>query len=220
MDKTVKIRPYTDDAKSAALQGSSNGDQNNSPDLARKNAMLEEKTLDQLRIIEQLKESLKQEQVKTAEFAKRTAGLDANVLAVKEAQLEEEKSRSLENLKTIVQLRASLKQEQENSIEIAKRMADQDAKVRSLAELEANELAKKNAQIEEARNKSLEHLKTIEQLKASLAQEQEKIAGMAGNAAELEAKSTALALAEAKVRELTDALGKISSIAAVVKAGQ
>lgn len=222
MDKTVKIRAYPDDAKSNAAQGKPADDQINSFESAKLHTLLEEEkrlSLEQMRKIEQLRESLKQEQARTAELEKKAAGLDANALAVKDAQLEEEKSRSLENLKTIVQLRESLKQEQARTAEMVRNADEQEVKLKNLAVFEANELAKKNAQIEEARNKSLEHLKTIEQLKASLQQEQEKIAGMAGNAADLEAKTKALALSEAKVKELADALGKVAVIAAAVKAG-
>lgn len=217
MDKTVKIRAFPDDAKNVTASAAFSEDQNKALDLARKNVLLEEKTLDQFRIIEQLRESLKQEQAKTAELSQKTVSLDANELAVKEAQLEEEKSRSLENLKTIVQLRASLKQEQEKSLEITKKMADQDAKVRSLAELEAQELAKKNAQIEEVKSKSLEQTRIIEQLKASLQQEQTKAAEMADKLTSLEAKATGSAVMEAQVKELSTALSQIVTIATGVK---
>lgn len=103
------------------------------------------------------------------------------------------------------------------------------------------ELAKKNAQLEEEKKKSLEHLKTIEQLRHSLKQEQAKTAEMAMKTAGLEAKIKELteleakaknageleaiakvkesAELEAKVKELSAALGKISSIAAAGKAG-
>jgi len=221
MDKTVKIRAFSDDAKSVAPQSNLTDDHNKSIELANKNAQLEEErklSLEQLKIIEQLRESLKQEQAKMAEMAKKTAGMDANELAVKDAQLEEEKSRSLENLKMIVQLRESLKQEQAKTAEMAKNKAEQDAKLKDLAVLEASELAKKNAQIEDVKSKSLEYLNTIDQLKESLKQEQAKAAGMVDKTAELEVKTKELALLEAKVTELTEALGKISSIAATVKA--
>jgi chromosome segregation ATPase len=91
------------------------------------------------------------------------------------------------------------------------------------------ELAKKNAQLEEAKNKLLEHVKTIEQLRESLKQEQAKSAEMANMAVGLEAKLKALpeleskvkivAELEAKVKELSEVLGKISGIAATGKAG-
>ena len=81
------------------------------------------------------------------------------------------------------------------------------------------ELAKKNAQLEEVKGKLFEHLKTIEQLRESLKQEQARTAEMVRKTAGLEAKENKLAELEAKVKELTVALGKISNIAAAGKAG-
>lgn len=93
----------------------------------------------------------------------------------------------------------------------------------------ALEQAKKNALIAEEKNRLIEHLKTIEQLRESLKQEQAKAAGMAEKAVGLEAKVKELsgqesnakkvAELEAKVKELTEALGKISGIASAGKAG-
>lgn len=138
---------------------------------------------------------------------------------MKNAQLEEEKSRSLEHLKTIVQLRESLKQEQAKTAEMARKMAEQDAKAKDLAALEANELARKNAQREEEKRKTLDLMKTIEQLRESLRQEQAKMAGMADKMTAQEAKARESVVLEAKARELTEALGKIAAIAATGKAG-
>ena len=107
------------------------------------------------------------------------------------------------------------------------------------AQEKALELAKKNALIAEEKNKLLEHLKTIEQLRESLKQEQARTAEMAEkalmfeakvkeltaleaklkNSTELEAKVKKMAELEAKVKELTEALGKISGIASAGKAG-
>jgi len=140
-------------------------------------------------------------------------------LAKKNAQIEEEKSRSHEYLKTIVQLRESLKQEQAKTAEMTQKMAEQEAKVKELAALEANELARKSAQREEEKKKSLDLMKTIEQLRESLRQEQAKTAGMADKTAEQETKAGASAVLEAKVKELTAALSKIAAIAAAGKAG-
>lgn len=159
-------------------------------------------------------------------------------LAMKDAQIEEEKSRALEHLKTVVQLRESLKQEQLKTAEMAKKMAEHDAKLKELADLEANALARKNAQLEEQK-KSLEHLQTIAQLRESLKQEQaktpemvNKIAGLEARVKELSGLETKLkelsglenkakeaAMLEVKVKELSDALGKIAAIAAAGKAG-
>lgn len=93
----------------------------------------------------------------------------------------------------------------------------------------ALELVKKTAQLEEEKRKSLEHLKTIEQLRESLKQEQAKTTEMAKKMAVLEAKvkelsgletkAKKLAEMEAKVNELTGMLGKISGIAVAGKVG-
>lgn len=90
-------------------------------------------------------------------------------LEKKNAQLEEEKSKSLDLLKTIVQLRESLKQEQARS-------SDLETKLNKLAVLEDNQLARKNAQLEEATAKSQDLLKTIEQLRENVKQLETKLA--------------------------------------------
>ncbi|MDZ4202421.1 MAG: hypothetical protein U1C96_09785 [Gallionella sp.] len=130
-------------------------------------------------------------------------------LAMKDAQIEEERSRSLEHLKTIVQLRESLKQEQAKVAEITGKAAEMENKMRSLGALENGELAKKNAELEQERRLSLEQLKMIEQLRESLKQEQAKAAA---------ANERSIGL-EAKIRELTDSLGKIAEIAGAAKGG-
>jgi chromosome segregation ATPase len=124
-------------------------------------------------------------------------------LAHKNAQLEEEKSKSLELLKTIVQLRESLKQEQAKT-------AEMEVKFNKLVVLEESQLAKKNAQLEEEKKKSLEQLRTIEQLRESIKQDQAKNA-------EIQAKAKELAVLEAKVKDLSAVLSKISTIAATGK---
>lgn len=217
MEKTVKLRAYPEDAKNTAPQGNPAEDQNKAFELARKNAQLEEKSLDQLRIIEQLRESLRQEQAKAADLAKKTAGVDASVLALKDAQLEEEKSRGVENLKTIVQLRESLKLEQGKTAEMVKIISELEAKVKEAASQETSELAKRTAELEEEKRVSTEQMKTIDQLSERLTQEQAKTAGMADKLAELDAKTKAAAALETKVKELTDALSKIADIAAAGK---
>lgn len=222
MDKTVKIRTYSDEVKNLASQGNLTEDQSKALELAKKGAQLEEerqKSLDHLKTIEQLRESLRQEQAKTAEMTKKAAGQGANELAVKDAQLEEEKSRSLENLKTIVQLRESLKQEQAKTAEMAKKTAELEAKIKDFSSSEANELANMTVQLEQEKVSSLEQLKTIEHLRDSLKQEQTKSAEMVKIATEQQAKMKEMPALEAKTKELSEALGKISVIAAALKAG-
>lgn len=97
------------------------------------------------------------------------------------------------------------------------------------AQNNALELVNKNALLEQERNKSIELLKTIEQLRESLKQEQTKTAEMARKSAawetkanelaELEARGNKVTELEAKVKELTELLGKISSFAASGKPG-
>lgn len=126
------------------------------------------------------------------------------------AQLEDERSKTLELLKDIVQLRESLKQEQARS-------ADLEAKLTRLATVEENQLAKKNAQLQEEKNRSLEYMRTIEQLRENIKQHQAKTTETADKSAELEAKKKAVAELEAKVKDLTSVLGVISKIAATGK---
>jgi DNA anti-recombination protein RmuC len=121
-------------------------------------------------------------------------------LELAKAQLEEEKSKTLELLKTIVQLRESLKQEQAKA-------ADLEAKLNRLGTVEDNQLAKKNAQLEAEMKRSIELMSTIEQLRESLKQEQARSAGEVDRTAAL----------EAKVRDLSALLGKISTLAAAGK---
>ncbi len=144
MDKTVKLRAYTEAAKSDAAQG----------------VLTPEK-----------KQDLE--------------------LAMKQAQLDEEKTKSLENLKTIVQLRESLRQEQ----------------------VKTAEMARKNDQLEDEKKHLLEQLKFIEPLRERLKQEQAKTAGSANQAAQLEANAKELAALETRVKDLNGVLSKISTIA-------
>jgi chromosome segregation ATPase len=131
-------------------------------------------------------------------------------LAKIKSLLEEEKNKSLELLKTIVQLRESLKQEQAKS-------ADLEAKLNRLAAVEENQLAKKNALLEEEKNRSLEQMRTIDQLRESIKQDHARHAEMEKKAVELQAKSKEWAVLEAKVKDMSAALGKISIIATAGK---
>jgi hypothetical protein len=198
MDKTVKIRAYVAGTESAAAQAP-NADDKSSLELAMKAQLEDERSrsLEHLKTIVQLRESLKLEQGKAAELVNKVGELEAKMqgssaqetseLAKKSAQLEEEKKRALELMRMIEQLRESIKQEQ--------------------AKTEV--FAKANSLFEEEKKKSLDLLKMVEQLRDMLKQEQAKTA-------EITNKNL---VQEARVKELTDVLGKIASIAAVVKAG-
>lgn len=80
----------------------------------------------------------------------------------------------------------------------------------SEAQEKALDLIKRGVQLEEMKGVVQEHLQTIEQLRQSLKQEKEKVA-------ELEARDAARVVLEAKVKELTEVLNKISDIAAAGK---
>jgi FKBP-type peptidyl-prolyl cis-trans isomerase (trigger factor) len=91
----------------------------------------------------------------------------------------------------------------------------------------ALELVKRNAQLQEEKNRSLELQMTIEQLRENLKLEQEKTNEIAERAVQLEARveelagqegnNKKMAELEAKVMELTEALRTISGIASAGK---
>ena len=93
----------------------------------------------------------------------------------------------------------------------------------------ALELLKRTAQLQEEKNRSLELQKTIEQLRESLKQEQARADEIAEKAIMLEAKVGELSgpgssvkkvvELEAKVKELTEVLRKISGIASAGNPG-
>ena len=145
------------------------------------------------------------EQSASLELEKKTAELEKKTLL-----LEEERSKSVDLLKTIVQLRESLKQEQAKS-------AEMEARINKLASVEENQLARKNAQLEEEKKLSLEYMRTIEQLRESIKQDQAKSAAMVNKFDELEAKTRELEELKAKIKDLTGVLGMISRIAAAGK---
>ncbi len=220
-DKTLKIRAYSEPAKSEEPQGTPAKTQDVSLELEKKNAQLEEeksKSLELLKTIVQLRESLKHEQVKTSDIvrkaaeledkSKETAALVAKELEKKTAQLEDETKKAIEQAKVVEQLRESLRQAQAKS-------ADFEAKLTRLSGVEENQLAKKTAQLEEEKKKSLEQARTIEELREILKEEQAK-AGV-DYSAELEAKTKEVAALQAKVKDLAGMLTKIASIAAMAK---
>ena len=205
MERTLKLRAYADAEKNKAPQSRQEKERNIALDLEKKSLLLEEeknKSLDLLKTIVQLRESLKQEQARSAELDTKLTRLNSveeNQLARKNAQLEEEKAKSQEYLKTIEQLKESLKRE--------------EAKLAKLNSVEENELAKKNAQLEEERAKSLEYVKLIDQLREDVKQEQAKSEEMVNKFDELLAKTKSQSELEAIIRNLKEALGKISKIA-------
>lgn len=194
MDKTLKLRTFSDTAKNPAAKDKSAKERNIALELEKQTAYLEEeraKSLDLLKTIVQLRESLKQEQEKSAVLEARVNKLDSveeNQLIRKNAELEEEKKKSLEFVKTIKQLRDSLKQEQEKSAEMSGRMAELETKVYKLDAVEESQLVRKSAELEEEKKKSLELVKAVEQLRENLKQELGKSADMVNRMAELKSK--------------------------------
>jgi NAD-dependent SIR2 family protein deacetylase len=116
--------------------------------LVKKNTLLEEerkKTVEQLKVIDLLKENLKLEQHQNAELVTRVddlqgklnklASVDAEQLFKKNAQLEDEKKKSGEYLKSINELVENLKIEQAKVAEMEKKIALQETKAKELAEV-------------------------------------------------------------------------------------
>ena len=172
MDKTLKLRALTDTAKNSVSKGNAAENRNRHQELARKDALLEE-----------------------------------------------ERSKSHELLKTIVQLRESLKQEQERSADLKARLTKLDA-------VEESQLVRKNAQLEEEKKKSLEHLSMIEQLQENIKQlregiqqDQVKKADLIKLSDELKNKRAEMARMEDKVKELSGMLKQIAAIAGAAHVG-
>ena len=209
MDRTIKLRAFEETAKTEVSQ-SNFVSEKKSQEIARKDALLEEersKSLDLLKTIVQLRDSLRLEQERTSELQaklNRLDGVEQNQLIKKNAQLEEEKKKYLDQLKINEQLRESLIQEQASHADTAKKSAELKSRLNRLAEVEENQLARKDAQLEEEKKKSLEYMQTIDQLRESIKQDQAKKIELANKAAVL----------EAKVKELSVVLSKISSLAA------
>jgi hypothetical protein len=209
MDKTLKLRAYQDAENKKASESKQGKENNLVAELEKKSALLEEeksKSLDLLKTIVQLRESLKHEQERAAVLETRLTKLDTvegNQLAKKNAQLEEEKKLSLEYMRTIEQLRATLKQEQEQSVEVQRKKIELEAKVNKLDEVEENQLAKKNALLEDEKKKSTEYAQLVDQLRESIKQDQTKMAGLLKHSEEL----------EDKVKDLSVVLSKIASLA-------
>ena len=208
MDRTIKLRAFEETAKAEVSQGNL-ASEKKSQDIARKDALLEEersKSLDLLKTIVQLRDSLKLEQDRTSELQvklNRLDGVEQNQLVKKNAQLEEEKKKYLDQLKINEQLRESLIQEQASHADTAKKSAELKSRLNKLAEVEENQLARKDAQLEEEKKRSLEYMRTVDQLRESTKQDQAKKIELANKVAVL----------EAKVKELSVVLSKISSLA-------
>jgi hypothetical protein len=206
MERTLKLHAYSEDEKNKSPQDKQEKERNISLELEKKSMLLEEeknKSLDLLKTIVQLRESLKQEQSRSAELDTKLTKLNSveeNQLAKKNALLEEEKAKSLDYVKTIEQLKENVKQ--------------LETKLAKLNSVEENELARKNAQLEEERAKSLEYVKLIDQLRDDIKQEQAKSEETVNKFDELLIKTKSLSELEARIRDLNGVLNTISKIAA------
>lgn len=99
MEKTVKTHAFPDNAKRVAPQSNLTEAQEIALELAKKNARIAEeksKLLEHLKTIEQLGESLRQEQAKTAEMAKKMAVLEAKLKVMAEQEAKVKKVDELE----------------------------------------------------------------------------------------------------------------------------
>lgn len=112
-------------------------------ELEQKQAQLDEernKSLELLRNLVQLRESLKQEQARSAEQEaklNKLAALEESQIAKRNAQIEEEKKYSLELMRTIEQLKEQLKQEKSRASEIADSGVQLEAKIQEITALKA-----------------------------------------------------------------------------------
>ncbi len=148
IEKTIKIRAYPDENLGNASKSKLPDEKNNRLELANKDALLEEeksRSLEHLKTIVQLRESLKNEQGKNSDLSKSAFELQAKLykLSTSEdsqlvrinAQLEDEKKKSTELCKTIEQLTENLKQARYISSALEKKIVEQDAKATELAEM-------------------------------------------------------------------------------------
>jgi len=136
--------------------------------------------------------------------------LAALELEHKQAQLEEERSKSLELLKSIVQLRESLKQEQARSAEHESKVSQLEAQLKQFASLEESQATKHKVLLDAEQKRSLELMRTIEQLKEEIGLEKSRSATLADSGIQLEARLYEITVLEAKVQTLQDVLSHIA----------
>ena len=99
MEKTVKTHAFPDGGKSVVPQNNLTPEQEKVLELAKKNALIAEekgKMIEHLKAIEQLRESLKQEQAKAAEMAEKMAALEAKAQNSTELEAQAKRSAELE----------------------------------------------------------------------------------------------------------------------------
>jgi hypothetical protein len=148
MDKTVKTFAYFKSDNGPGQKSDLADDKNNSPEPASIEALFEaekNKALEQLKVIDLLKQNLSMEQTKNAGLVKKVADLEGKLsklatseddqLSQKNAQLEEEKKKSSAYLKTINELMESINIEQGKSSELERKITFQETKAKELAEV-------------------------------------------------------------------------------------
>ncbi|MBU1214834.1 MAG: hypothetical protein KKA63_06300 [Gammaproteobacteria bacterium] len=138
-------------------------------------------------------------------------------LAARDAQLEDERSKSLEQLKTIVQLRESLKLEQSRTAEASKRVNELELGLQQVTASCNKDLARKNAQIEAEMKRAVDAENKCKELQDQLKQEQARLASMPDQTRLLEAKDNELVDLRAKLQDVSAVLSKIISIAEAAK---
>lgn len=108
-ETTVKIQSYAGAVERAAPQDNLTEEQNNALELVKRSAQLEEekkKSLEHLQTIDRLQDSLKQEQSRNAEMAKKMAALEGQVKGI--AALEAGVRKSIELEARVRELSAAL----------------------------------------------------------------------------------------------------------------
>lgn len=144
MDRTLKMRAFA--AEAAKAQQSN--EHNLSLELAKRDALLEEekkKSSEYQLMINQLRESLKLEQTRTAEMVKKKTEMENKVkelssvdhgeMAKKNAEIDELQQKVVENVRVIMQLRESNKQEQARTAEMIRQKSELDAKLKEQSEV-------------------------------------------------------------------------------------
>lgn len=150
MDKTVKINAYTDTAHSPSSLEQQKRERIAALELEQKQAQLVEernKSLELLKNMAQLRESLKQEQAKAAEQEAKATQLEAKLnqrIALEEseaaqhkAQIEAEKKHALELMGNIQQLKETIEQEKARAVELADSGIQLEAKMHEISVLQA-----------------------------------------------------------------------------------
>lgn len=149
IERTVKLPAYTESAPGGAAKDVSARDRDAAGELARKQAQLDDernKSLELFKTIAQLRESLKQEQARSAELESKLnklMALEESQFARSSAQIEAEKKRSLELERTIKELQKNLEQEQARSLQNAESAVELEARRNEITALQAqlNELS-------------------------------------------------------------------------------